>query len=172
MWTEARAKCAAVHNKYTSVLRCMKALHRKGWLKDITEDDIWRAGWMVQSQLSDGSTTHILTLVDRALDGTVMKKYTTDMEKQEVFIRIFFPPKPPPQLPNYPGDKGPHPLPICFHMPPMNLIRKSILKTHLHKALGPDKIPNIVLQKVVNILAPILHCYLHAILTTNYYPRA
>jgi len=171
LWAEAREKCAAAHNKYTSVLRHTKALHWKDWLKVIMEDDIWKEGWMAQSQLSDGSTTRIPTLVDRALDGTVTWKYTTVVEEQEVFIWIFFPPRPAP-LPTYPGDEGPLPSPISFHMPPVNLIRKVILKTHLHKALGPDKIPNIVLCKVIDVLAPILHSCLNAIITINYYPRA
>ena len=60
------------------------------------EDNIWKAGQMAQSQLSDGSTTRIPTLVDRALDGTVTWKYTTVVEEQEVFIWIFFPPRPVP----------------------------------------------------------------------------
>jgi len=84
--------------------------------------------------------------------------------------QIFFPPKPPP-LPNYLVMR-PHHLPICFHTLPMNLIRKSILKTRLHKALGPDKIPNIILWKMIDILVPILHWLLRAIITTNYYLRA
>ena len=91
MWAEARAKSAAACNKYTSTLRHTKALHWKSWLENITEDDIWKAGWMAQSQISDSSMMHIPTLVDKAPDGTVLRKFTTDFEKQDIFIWSFFP---------------------------------------------------------------------------------
>ena len=41
-----------------------------------------------------------------------------------------------------------------------------------HKALGTDKIPNIMLHKTVTMLALLLHKCLIAIFTLNYYPKA
>jgi len=84
-FAETRAQCSVAHNCYNSTLRCTKVAHWKNWLKDITEDNIWKAGWMAQSQISDGSTTCIPTLFDKALDSSILHEYTTAAEKQEVF---------------------------------------------------------------------------------------
>ena len=85
MWAETRAQCSVACNHYNSTLRCTKAAHWKNWLEDITEDDIWKDGWMAQSQFSDCSATRIPTLFDKALDSSILHEYTTAAEKQEVF---------------------------------------------------------------------------------------
>jgi len=170
-WVSAKIECSAAWNRYISTLHHTKVSHWQGWLEKITEDDIWKASQLAQGPLTDSSTAKIPTLFERSPTGKVVREYASDEDKHDAFTKIFFPSKPMEPL-AYTGDNLPLPTPLGFSTLTINLVCKTILQMHLHKAPGPDKIPNIVLQKTVHEIMPLLHNCLLTILTLRYYPKA
>ena len=81
-------------------------------------------------------------------------KYITNEGKAKALAEVFFPPKPTtssvPQEYSY-TDPLPSPPPITEEQ-----IHMHIAKLWPYKAPGPDGIPNIVLQKLANLIVPYL----------------
>jgi len=170
-WVSAKIECSAAWNRYISTLHHTKAAHWQGWLENITEDDIWKASRLAQGPLTDSSAARIPTLLERSPGGEVVREYVSDKDKHDAFTKNFFPPKPI-EIPAYTGDDLPLPTPLGFSTPTISLVCKIILQMHPHKAPSPDKIPNIVLQKAVHEIMPLLHNCLLTILALGYYPKA
>src|SRR5882672_11272136 len=108
---------------------------------------------------SDGTSpnkAHMPTIVEKYATGAITGTYSMDEEKCALFVSTFFPTKPL-ALPPFPGDKGPFQTPLPFVLLSVGLVCKTILKTSPHKALGLDKIPNIILHKNVAVIALLLH---------------
>ena len=140
------------------------AVHWKEWLKEITEQDIWKAAQFAQNLLSDGSQTCILTLYTKTASNNITATHGTVEQKAAVLKTVFFPPRPH-HLPPYSGDSDPPPTPLPFSTLPLSIFHHCINKLHPHKAPGPDGIPNVVLKYAAAILAPLLHKCLQATLS-------
>src|ERR1700678_3253109 len=124
------------------------------------------ANKFIREPSGDGGSPRIPTLKVRNQEGREI--LITDNEgKARTFAKMFFPP-PPPTLEDHEHFQYPEPLPD----PPQisaSQIRRLILKLSPHKAPGPDGIPNIVLQKCVDLLLRRLICIYRAILELDVY---
>lgn len=84
----------------------------------------------------------------------LVREVNTNEGKAKALAEVFFPPKPMtssvPQEYNYP-DPLPSPSPITEEQ-----IHAHITKLEPYKAPGPDRIPNIILQKSANLIVPYL----------------
>ena len=158
-------------NVYNSRLRHTKATHWKGWLEELTEPDLWKAAHYAQNPLSDGSRACIPMLYTKSTMGEMTDMHSTDTQKAQIFHSMFFLPWPP-QLPPYPGDSDPYPSPMPFSTPPISAIFRRLRKLRPYKAPGPDRVPNVVLQRAASDIAPALYTCLQAMLSLKYYPKA
>jgi hypothetical protein len=119
--------------------------------------------------MSDGGVSRILTLHKKNGECNIIETYAADDEKAAAFANLFFPPKPL-SLPPMEDDTMLRPTPLTFNMPHIHQIIRRIEKAAPYKALGNDGIPNIVLKRCVDIVAPILLKCLHAIIRFQYFP--
>ena len=88
-------------------------------------------------------------LFTKSATGETIDTHSTDIQKAQAFFGAFFLPRPA-QLPPYPGNMDPHPTPLPFSTPPISLLFLRLRKLWPYKAPGPDKIPNVVLQRAAS----------------------
>ena len=91
----------------------------------------------------------------------------TNLEKVKELSSTFFPP--PPVSISIPATAYPEPLKNYSYFSHED-IRKTIHRLKPHKALGLDRIQNVVLQKCVNTIIDHLYYLFHAILELGVYP--
>lgn len=91
----------------------------------------------------------------------------SNTEKAAALASTFFPPPPPSNL--IPETQHPQPL-KGVKLFTRNAIKEAISKLHPHKAPGPDRIPNIVLMKCIDVLIDHLYFLYRAILELEIYP--
>ena len=139
--------------KYTADIAKAKIDHWNSFLEDAGEADIWMANKYLSSPVGDGGKTRIPMLKVKGSDG-LTKEANTNKEKAKSLAEAFFPPKPAmslvPQGYNYPSPL-PSPPPVTEAQ-----ILTHITKLALFKAPGPDRIPNIVLQRAALLIVPCL----------------
>src|SRR6202522_1076796 len=141
-----------------------KRQHWINYLEDMTAADMWTANKFIREPVGDGGSPRIPTLKARSQESAEILVNDNE-EKARIFARLFFPPAPPIQE-NYDQFEYPEPLPD----PPritVGQIRRLIAKLSPHKAPGPDGIPNIVLQKCVDIIISRLIRIYRAIMDFN-----
>src|SRR5271168_1673710 len=141
-----------------------KRQHWINYLEDMTAADMWTANKFIREPVGDGGSPRIPTLKVRSQEGAEILVNDNE-EKARIFARLFFPPAPPIQE-NYDQFEYPEPLPD----PPritVGQIRRLIAKLSPHKAPGPDGIPNMVLQKCVDIIISRLIRIYRAIMDLN-----
>src|ERR1700678_198148 len=141
-----------------------KRQHWINYLEDMTAADMWTANKFIREPVGDGGSPRIPTLKVKSQEGVEILVNDNE-EKARIFARLFFPPAPPIQE-NYDQFEYPEPLPD----PPritVGQIRRLIAKLSPHKAPGPDGIPNIVLQKCVDIIISRLIRIYRAIMDFN-----
>jgi ribonuclease HI len=169
-WHLAKARRNEVRNKYIAAVRKTKNEHWKTWLENIDEHDIWVAGKFAKNPLSFAGTAPIPTLHQRDPNGNISRTFDTAEAKAEALRKLFFPSRPA-NLPSLNGDDGPFPSPLPFTPPKLHQVIRRIQQAKPFKAPGDDGIPNIVLQRSVDIIAPHLHQCLLATLRLNYFPE-
>ena len=113
----------------------------------------------------------IPTLYTKSTSNETVATHETIWKKVAVLKEMFFPPKPH-HLPPYPGNSDPPPAPLPFSTLLLSTVHRCIKKLCPFKAPGPDGIPNVVLKRASEVLAPLLHTCLHTTLFLWYYPKA
>ncbi|PPQ72841.1 hypothetical protein CVT25_000254, partial [Psilocybe cyanescens] len=135
----------------------VKLQHWIDFLEEATTKDIWTANKYISTPATDGGKSKIPALKQKTANGQTTE-LTTNEEKAEALATSFFPPKPTkttvPVEYNY-LEPLPPPTEITI-----NCIQEHIEKLSPYKASGPDRIPNIILQRAVsNIKNHLLHIY-------------
>ena len=152
--------------RYGELIVQAKHQHWTTYLEEMTAADVWTANKFIRELAGDGGSPRIPTL--RVVNQAGEQVLINDNEdKARTFIKMFFPP-PPPRVEDYEDYEYPEPLPD----PPLltvSQIRRHISKLSPYKAPGPDGIPNIVLQKCVNVIMSRLTRIYRAILDLNVY---
>ena len=116
--------------------------------------------------IGDGGQLHVPTFKVTDSNGQI-QEVSTNAEKAQVISKAFFPVKP--NLNSAPVDYN-YPLPINF-MPDFTreCIQACIAKLLPYKANRPDEIPNIVLQRTINLIIDYLYYIFQAIFKLNVY---
>ena len=160
--SELKTKCT----QYGEAIIQAKRQHWTNYLEEMSAADIWTANKFIKEPAGDGGCPRIPTLKTRDAAGAEQTINTND-DKAKTFAKTFFPPSPP--LENDQEDFiYPEPLP---DPPPITKeqVRRHITKLSPYKAHGPDGIPNVVLQKCVDILDERLTRIFRATLDLNTY---
>ena len=153
-------------NQYGDAIIQAKRQHWTNYLEEMTAADIWTANKFIKEPAGDGGCPRIPTLKSKNEQGDDVIINSND-DKAKIFARTFFPP--PPQIPAAQEHyEYPDPLPD----PPQiskDQVQRHIAKLSPYKAHGPDGIPNVVLQRCVDILSGRLTCIFRAVMNLNTY---
>ena len=132
----------------------------------MTAADIWTANKYIEEPLGDGGCPHILTLKTRNKEGA--KTYINDnQDKAKLFAKAFFSKAPETPI-NYSHYNYPEPLPDPPQITPTQLERH-VAELSPYKVHRLDGIPNIVLQKSINLISNQLLTICRAILKDGIY---
>jgi hypothetical protein len=163
-WSHAELK--TMNTKYGEAIIQAKRQHWSNYLEEMTAADIWTANKFIKEPAGDGGCPRIPALKTRNETGDT-QIINENKEKANIFARTFFPPPPP-----LPQDQEPNEYPEPLPDPPQiskDQVRKHIAKLSPYKAHGPDGIPNIVLQRCVDILDERLTSIFRAVFELNTY---
>ena len=161
----SHAELKAKNTQYGDAIIQAKRQHWINYLEEMTAADIWTANKYIKEPAGDGGCSRIPALKIRSEEGA--ERLIRDNEaKANIFARTFFPPPPP--LQEQEEHQYPEPLP---DPPQINeeQVKRHIAKLSPYKAHGPDGIPNIVLQKCVDIIGTRLTRIFRAILELKTY---
>lgn len=132
----------------------------------MTAANIWSANKFIKEPAGDGGCPRIPTLKSRNEAGEEITTNNNE-DKAKLLAKTFFPPSPPipadQNLPDYP-EPLPNPLQIT-----MDQVTRHIVKLSPYKAHGPDGIPNIALQRCMDLISERLTRIFRAIITLNTY---
>jgi ribonuclease HI len=163
---EARKNAAREYSK--EILKAKKK-HWTDFLEEASERDLWTSNRYLKEPVGDGGKSRIPTLKVKDGDGLV-REIASNADKAEAFHRVFFPPKP--LTSSVPTNfQYPSPLPA----PPIiskDRIRKHIRSLSPYKASGPDGIPNVVLQRTVDLIEDYLEPLFQAVIGLGIYVDA
>jgi len=153
-------------NEYGEAIITTKRQHWTTYLEEMTASDIWTANRYLKEPTGDGGNPWIPNIRVQDEDGETL--VSDNGEKAKIFAKTFFPP-PPPNTSVPPDYEYPAPLP-----PPTKItteqIEEQIKRLSPFKAPGPDEIPNIVLQKCLDlILEYLLHIFRAMLSLGTYY---
>ena len=151
--------------KFGSELEKTKKNHWRDWLEKATDPDLWTAHKYITAPPGDCGRTRIPDLVFSDEEG--QERASTNEEKGKILARTFFPDKP-----QAGEDDAPAviPNPICKADPiSRDQIRRALARLRPFKALGPDKIPNIVLTKCADLIESRLWYIYTAIIEKGWY---
>ena len=153
-------------NQYGEAIVQAKRQHWSNYLEEMIADDIWTANKFIKEPAGDGGAPRIPTLKIKNQAGATIT-INNNEDKAKTFARTFFPPPPPPpevqEHYNYP-----EPLPDPPRLT-MEQLTRHISKLSPYKAYGPDGIPNIVLQKCLDLIATRLIQIYRAIIEDGIY---
>ena len=153
-------------NQYGEAIIQAKRQHWTNYLEEMTAADIWTANKFIRDPAGDGGCPRIPTLKTRNEQGLEVPVDDNE-EKARTFVRTFFPLAP--QLPmNQEQQEYPDPLP---DPPPITQaqVRRHIARLSPYKVHGPDGIPNVILQKCVELLICRLTTIFRAMIELNIY---
>jgi hypothetical protein len=143
-------KLRTLKNRYVDAIHMAKKKHWEDYLEEATEKDMWTANRYLMEPVGDGGNPRIPTLYMKDEEGKKIE-HVTNEEKAKVLGNTFFPERP---AETEQTD---------FAYPIAHAIRNEISTEQVlanikrlapYKAPGPDGIPNVVLQKAADILAP------------------
>ena len=152
---------------YGRAIISAKRAHWTEYLEEMTASDIWMANKYLKNPVGDGGMPRIPTLKTKNVEGDEIE-INDNEDKAKVFAKTFFPPPSERQAEDEPPQVYPDPLPDP-PPPSKSQIEGDIRRLHPYKALGPDGIPNIVLQKCFDIIANHLIFIYKAILDLEEY---
>ncbi|KAH9993608.1 hypothetical protein BJV77DRAFT_919975, partial [Russula vinacea] len=132
------------------------------WLEKAEDPDIWTAHRYISATTTDGNNTRIPVL--RKQSGESERKATTNEEKSEMLVEMFFPTSNPATADAEQVCES-EIEPACE----MDKLTRDQISRHLaklkpYKAPGPDGIPNIVLTKCADLLIDRLYYIFRAML--------
>jgi ribonuclease HI len=144
----------------------VKREHWENYLEEMTAEDIWMANRYLKEPIGDGGSPRIPTLRTKDEEGNEIA-LTSNEAKAKIFGKTFFPP--PPLAPTIPPNyQYPEPLPDPEPITKEQVIRQ-IKRLSPYKAHGPDGIPNVVLQRCIEIIEDRLLTIYQAIAQRNLY---
>ena len=153
-------------NVYGDAIIQAKRQHWANYLEEMTATDIWTANKFIKEPAGDGGSPRIPTLKTKNAAGVEISTNNND-DKAKIFARTFFPP-----APAQPAEHGHQEYPEPLPDPPQisaDQVRRHIAKLSPYKACGPDGIPNVVLQRCVDIILSRLLTIFRAIISLNTY---
>ena len=164
------AELQKARNMYGEAIVEAKRQHWEDFLENAAEQDLWTANQYFKEPTGDGGKSHIPTLkVPGEMDGLTGEINTND-GKAKALAQVFFPKKP--DQSRVPEDYE-YPEPLLLP-PPVTLeqITCQIRRLSPFKASGPDKIPNVVLQKCLEqLLDYLVYLFRGVFKLRMYYPK-
>ena len=165
--TKALDQFKEARRKYSREIERIKRNHWRDWLEKASDPDLWTAQRYLNAPASDRSKTRIPDL--KFTKEGQQHSASTNTDKGEILARTFFPDKPKDaQMGNEEETIAPAPVdkmgPITEEQ-----IQRQLTRLKPYKVPGPDGIPNIVLTKCTDILAPRLGYIFAAIMNRKYY---
>ena len=156
----------AATNDYGKAILKAKRQHWIDFLEEAADHELWTANGYLKEPAGDGGKTHIPTLKVSAEDG-ITREVNTNEEKAALFSKAFFPDKPaqslvPPSL-QYPTPMSDPPVISRTQL------RQQIDRLSPFKASSPDGIPNIVLQKTIDLIEDYLLQIYQAVIRLGVY---
>ena len=139
--------------KYAAEIVKAKTEHWNNFFENAEGSNIWMVNKCLSNPTGDVGWTRIPTLKVKDDSGNTIEVNTNE-GKAKYLVKAFFLTKPPTSL--VPQDYDPLPLLPAPTQVTEEQIRYHIMKTSPYKAPGPDKIPNIMLQKSANLIVPYL----------------
>jgi hypothetical protein len=163
----SHSKLRKASNKYGEAIVAAKKQHWISYLEEMTANDIWSANRYLKEPVGDGGNPRIPTIRVRNDDNEEIL-VSDNNEKAKLFAKTFFPP--PPANTSVPlAYEYPAPLPSPSQITEQQ-IEEQIRRLSPYKAPGPDEIPNIVLQKCLDlILKHLLHIFRATLSLGTYY---
>ena len=158
-----------VRNHYGNKIQAVKRAHWADFLEHMSNRDIWTVNYYISGDTNDGSKTRIPTLSFTPLVGSnaMAEEAASNEDKSAMLAKLMFPACPTncatPSYYPYPAQL-PTPVKISAIQ-----IQCHIEGLCLHKAPGPDGIPNVVLKICADILTPYLVPISRAILQLKVY---
>jgi len=153
-------------NKYTNQIRKVKKEHWEEWLENIADNDIFAANKIVTDLPSDYARALIPPLKSIQPNGRPLIA-TSNQAKSAALAHTFFPSPPPvPSVPTNATYPVPLTAPRAFTRAQ---IKRKILSLSPYKIPGPDKIPNIILIKCINLLLDYLYYIFRSLLEHDTY---
>jgi len=153
-------------NKYGKEIIQAKYQHWTNYLEEMDASGIWTANKFLKEPAGDGGSPRIPTLKVTNQDRQ-STEVTDSQEKATLFVRTFFPS--PPDDSNIPPEYN---YPILLPDPPLitrQQIEQQIRRLSPYKAYGPNEIPNIILQKCLDIIIDYLYHIYRSILKLGIY---
>ena len=159
---QVQAEYEEAKRKYASEIEKNKRHHWRDWLEKAEDPDIWTAHRYISATTTDGNNTRIPVL--RKQSGESERKATTNEEKSEMLVEMFFPTSNPATADAEQVCES-EIEPACE----MDKLTRDQISRHLaklkpYKAPGPDGIPNIVLTKCADLLIDRLYYIFRAML--------
>ena len=131
-------------------------MHWANFLEHMSNGDIWTTNRYILGDANDGGKTRIptLTLAPPAGSSAPAEEAVSNEEKSAMLAKLMFPARP---ADCYTPSDYPYPpqLPTPTRISATQ-IRHHIEGLSLHKAPGPDGIPNVVLKACADVLIPYL----------------
>jgi ribonuclease HI len=153
-------------NRYGEEIISAKRQHWSSYLEDMDASGIWTANRYLKDPVGDGGNPRIPTMMTTDEEGRQIET-NENQSKATLFAKTFFPP--PPATTNIPQNyQYPAPLP---DPPPITRcqIERQIRRLSPYKAYGPDEIPNIVLQRCLDLIIDYLYHIYRAIIKLSAY---
>ena len=137
------------NNRYGEAIIQSKRQHWIDYLEEMTSSDIWMANKFIKEPTGNGSYSKIPTLKTRDIRGNDIL-VNDNKEKAKLFAKTFFLDTPNTSI-DYNQFNYPKPLPNPLQLNQTQLTWH-IAKLSPYKAHRPDRIPDIVLQKCVDLI--------------------
>ena len=153
-------------NRYGEEIISAKRQHWSSYLEDMDASGIWTVNRYLKDPVGDGGNPRIPTMMTTDEEGRQIET-NENQSKATLFAKMFFPP--PPATTNIPQNyQYPTPLP---DPPPITRcqIERQIRRLSPYKAYGPDEIPNIVLQRCLDLIIDYLYHIYSAIIKLGAY---
>jgi len=137
------------------ILEKAKLQHWADYLENATSNDIWTVNWYIKTPSMDGGKARVPTQITKDKWGCNFLSRTNNSDEAEALAKSFFPKKP---VTSSVPENYVYPQPLSD--PPkvaLEEIHRHVKKLSPCKASGPDEIPNIFLQKTIDIIKTYLH---------------
>ncbi len=153
-------------NQYGDKIIQAKRQHWSNFLEEMSTNEIWTANRFLKEPSGDGGSLRIPTLKVKHDDGRETD-VNDNMEKANIFARMFFPP-PPLAI----GVLAQHEyLTPLSNLPALTKkqIEDQVQRLSPYKAPGPDEIPNVVIIRCLDLIIEYLFYIFQAILEKGMY---
>ncbi|GBE84337.1 hypothetical protein SCP_0603150 [Sparassis crispa] len=141
----------SARNHYVDRIRTAKRDHWEAWLESADSDSVWTINKFTQAGPTDGGRTWIPPLMPTNGVGELI---SDNQGKSEILYDTFFPP---PGITATPPTNVTYPPPAFLFTPPTDAQIEAVVKRLKDfRAPGPDKTPNEVYKRCIDILLPYL----------------